>query len=72
MRAPPLFFSPRPWLLRRAHAVAADDFDLPTTDFDSDTDETRAAPKRSDEEKWTELCLDEFLHPPQRRPQGIP
>ena len=44
----------------------ADDFDLPTTDFDSDTDEARAVPKRNDEEKWGELCLDEFLHPTRR------
>ena len=41
----------------------ADDFDLPTTDFDSDNDEARAVPKRNDDEKWVELCLDEFLNP---------
>jgi hypothetical protein len=41
----------------------ADDFDLPTTDLDSDNDEVRAMPKRNDEEKWTELCLDEFVNP---------
>ena len=41
----------------------ADDFDLPTTDFDEDGDESRAVPKQNDEEKWTELCLDEFLQP---------
>ena len=41
----------------------ADDFDLPTTDLDSDNDEVRAVPKRNDEEKWTELCLDEFVNP---------
>ena len=41
----------------------ADDFDLPTTDFDSDNDEARTVPKRNDEEKWTELCLDDFTNP---------
>ena len=53
----------------KAHRIVhchADDFDLPTHDFDSDTDEARAVPKRNDEEKWTELCLDEFLHPSRR------
>ena len=38
----------------------ADDFDLPATDLDDDTDETRAVPKRKDDEKWNELCLDEL------------
>ena len=47
----------------------ADDFDLPTTDFDEDGDESRAVPKQNDEEKWTELCLDEFLQP-NRRPHA--
>ena len=53
----------------RADHLGHDDFDLPTTDFDSDNDEARAVPKRNDEEKWTELCLDEFLQP-NRRPQA--
>jgi hypothetical protein len=48
--------------------VCSDDFDLPTNDFDSDTDE-RAMPKRNDEEKWTELGTDEFLNPHARRPR---
>ena len=45
---------------RSPRTLLADDFDLPTTDFDSDNDEARAVPKRNDEEKWTELCLDDF------------
>mmetsp|Transcript_33596 Transcript_33596/g.66878 ORF Transcript_33596/g.66878 Transcript_33596/m.66878 type:complete len:85 (+) Transcript_33596:69-323(+) len=53
----------------RADHLGHDDFDLPTTDFDSDTDEARAVPKRNDEEKWGELCLDEFLHPTRRGQQ---
>ena len=52
-----------------ACARVTDDFDLPTADFDSDNDEARSVPKRNDDEKWTELCLDEFLHPT-RRPQA--
>ena len=48
--------------------MRTDDFDLPTTDFDSDNDEARTVPKRNDDEKWTELSLDEFLQP-NRRPQ---
>lgn len=55
----------------RADSLGHDDFDLPATDFDSDTDEARSAPKRNDEEKWTELGLEDFLN--QRRPQrGAP
>ena len=47
-------------LLARSRS-RADDFDLPITDLDDDTDEARAAvPKRKDDEKWGELCLDEL------------
>lgn len=46
-----------------------DDFDLPSADFDSDNDEARSVPKRTDEEKWGELCLEEF-DAPTRRPAG--
>ena len=48
-----------------------DDFDLPTTDFDSDNDEARAVPKRNDDEKWVELCLDEFLNPRRHPARGM-
>ena len=46
----------------RHETLAHDDFDLPHED-DSDTDEARSAPKRKVEEKWTELCLDDFTNP---------
>ena len=52
----------------RADSLGHDDFDLPATDFDSDNDEARSAPKRNDEEKWPPRSgLEDFLH--QRRPQ---
>mmetsp|Transcript_36010 Transcript_36010/g.94788 ORF Transcript_36010/g.94788 Transcript_36010/m.94788 type:complete len:82 (+) Transcript_36010:70-315(+) len=46
-----------------ADHLGHDDFDLPVNDFDSDNDEARTVPKRNDDEKWTELCLDEFINP---------
>eukprot|EP00966_Prymnesium_polylepis_P060573 1405781-Prymnesium_polylepis.1 len=51
----------------RGEHLGHDDFDLPSADFDSDNDEGRSLPKRTDEEKWTELCLEEFQQP-RRRP----
>ena len=53
-----------------ACARVTDDFDLPTADFDSDNDEARSVPKRNDDEKWTELCLDEFLRGGRRPTPG--
>eukprot|EP00310_Coccolithus_braarudii_P019571 CAMPEP_0183355528 /NCGR_PEP_ID=MMETSP0164_2-20130417/40761_1 /TAXON_ID=221442 /ORGANISM="Coccolithus pelagicus ssp braarudi, Strain PLY182g" /LENGTH=82 /DNA_ID=CAMNT_0025528663 /DNA_START=31 /DNA_END=279 /DNA_ORIENTATION=- len=44
----------------RQDALGHDDFDLPSSDLDSDNDEVRTAPKRTNEEKWSELCLDDF------------
>jgi len=54
----------------RTDHIGHDDFDLPTTDFDSDNDEAHSVPKRNDEEKWTELCLEEFLQPNLRPHNG--
>lgn len=46
----------------RHESLSNDDFDqLPSADVDSDSDEVRTVPtKRKAEEKWAELCLDEF------------
>ena len=44
----------------RHEHLTHDDFDLPSVDFDSDSDDVRTVPKRKAEEKWAELCLDEF------------
>ena len=43
----------------RADHLGHDDFDLPTTDFDSDNDDARSVPKRNDEEKWNEHTKEE-------------
>ena len=51
----------------RMDSIGADDFDLPSAEFDSDNEEASVVPKRKDEEKWTELCLDD-LQNPSRRP----
>ena len=48
-------------------ALSHDEFDLPSTELDTDGDEMRLAPKRADTEKWSELCLDDFQNP-RRRP----
>jgi len=44
----------------RHEHLSHDDFDLPSVDFDEDSDDVRTQPKRKAEEKWAELCLDEF------------
>ena len=45
----------------RHEHLTHDDFDLPSVEFDSDSDDVRTVPtKRKTEEKWVELCLDEF------------
>lgn len=56
----------------RADSLGHDDFDLPATDFDSDNDEARSAPKRNDDEKWTELCLDDLLNQSRRPHRAAP
>lgn len=40
--------------------LGQDDFDLPASELDSDNDEVRSVPQRKSDEKWVELCLDEF------------
>jgi len=54
----------------RQDTLGHDDFDLPSSELDSDNDEVRTAPQRKNEEKWTELCLDDFTltSRPDRRP----
>ena len=47
----------------RQEHLGHDDFDLPSAEFDSDNDEGRSIPKRTDDEKWSELCLEEFQQP---------
>jgi hypothetical protein len=55
----------------RQECLGHDDFDLPSADFDSDNDEGRTVTKRGkDDEKWTELCLEEFQQPPHRPATG--
>ena len=44
----------------RHEHLSHDDFDLPSVDFDEESDDVRTQPKRKAEEKWAELCLDEF------------
>jgi len=41
-------------------SLGHDDFELPASELDSDNDEVRTAPQRKNDEKWDELCLDEF------------
>ena len=71
--APPPPPLPRPLLYASMHmcgaqdALSHDEFDLPSTELDTDGDEMRLAPKRADTEKWSELCLDDFQNP-RRRP----
>ena len=50
----------------RHEHLSHDDFDLPSVDFDEDSDDVRTQPKRKAEEKWAELCLDEFQCPRDR------
>lgn len=50
----------------RAEHLDHDDFDLPSAEFDSDNDEARSIPKRAEDDKWLDLCFEEFQQPRRR------
>mmetsp|Transcript_17358 Transcript_17358/g.43637 ORF Transcript_17358/g.43637 Transcript_17358/m.43637 type:complete len:83 (+) Transcript_17358:50-298(+) len=54
----------------RQETLGYDDFDLPSAEFDSDNDEGHSIPKRTDNEKWGDLSLDEFQQPRRQAPAG--